>query len=92
MLGSASKHPGCKITSQSTTNKNITIDVSCDRPRVQMSSHGVLDVVDAEHVRSTTTIKMTMNGQTKTSTSKASAQFKSSSCGDVKPGDPKILD
>jgi hypothetical protein len=92
MLSSVNKHPGCKITSQNTSSKSITVDTSCDRPRVQMSSHGVLEVIDSEHVRSTTTVKMTMNGQTKTSTAKASAQFKSSSCGDVKPGAPKILD
>ncbi len=91
MLGSVNKHPGCKITAQNTTSKNMTVDMSCDRPRVQMTSHGVIEVIDSEHVRSSTTIKMTMSGQTNVSTTKASGQFKSSNCGDVKPGDPKIL-
>ena len=91
MLSNTGKHPGCKITNQTMTNKSITVDVSCDRPKVQMSSHGVLSVIDSEHVTSTTTIKMTVNGQTRNSSMKASAQFKSANCGDVKPGDPKIL-
>src|SRR5215813_7994591 len=91
MLGSVNKHPGCKIASQNMISKSLTVDMSCNRPRIQMTSHGVLEVVDAEHVRSTTTIKMTMNGKTSVTTGKASAQFKSYSCGDVKPGSPKIL-
>jgi hypothetical protein len=90
MLSSANKHPGCKVTSQNTGSKGMTVDMSCDRPKVQMTSHGVLEVVDSEHVRSTTTVKMTVDGQTKVSTHKAAASFKKPSCGDVKPGDPKI--
>jgi len=91
MLGSVNKHPGCKITAQNMTSKSLTVDMSCDRPKVQMTSRGVLDIIDSEHVRSTTTVKMTIDGKTNESSSKGSAQFKSSNCGDIKPGDPKIL-
>ncbi len=90
MISNVSKHPGCKITSQNTSSKGMTVDMSCDRKNIQMTSHGVLEVVDSEHVRSTTTVKMTVNGKTNVSSSKAAAHFKSSSCGDVKPGNPKI--
>ena len=91
MLASANKHPGCKITSQNMTSKSLTVDMACDRANVKMTSHGVLEAIDSEHMRSTTTVKMTMNGKTSETTAKSVAQFKSSSCGDVKPGDPKIL-
>ena len=90
MISSVAKRPGCKITSQNATSKGITIDLACDTPRVQMTSHGVLEVIDSEHVRSTQTMKMTMDGQTKVTTTKAAASFKSPSCGKVTPGEPKI--
>ena len=80
----------CQITRQDITSKGMTVDVSCSSPRVQMTSHGVLEVVDSEHVKSTTNVKMTVQGKTKDSTMKADAHFKNANCGDVKPGDPKI--
>jgi hypothetical protein len=90
MMSSVAKHPGCKITGQNASSKGITIDMSCTTPKVQMTSHGVLEVIDSEHVRSTQTMKMTMDGQTKVTTTKAAASFKSPSCGKVTPGEPKI--
>jgi len=80
----------CHITKEDINSKGMTVDVSCSSPRVQMTSHGVLEVVDSEHVKSTTNMKMTVQGKTKESTMRAAAHFKSSNCGDVKPGDPKI--
>lgn len=90
MMSSVAKRPGCKINSQNATSKGITIDLSCITPKVQMTSHGVLEVLDSEHVRSTQTMKMTMNGQTRVTTTKAAASFKSPNCGNVTPGQPKI--
>ena len=89
MMTKAAQHPGCKISNQVVNGKGMTVDISCGNAKVQTSSHGVLEVIDSEHARGTTTMKMTMNGQTKETVAKSSMHFKSSNCGDVKPGQPK---
>src|ERR1700689_3619513 len=63
MLTKASSQPGCKVTSQNITSHGTTVDISCSRHEVQTSMHQVLELVDAEHTRGATTLKMTNKGK-----------------------------
>lgn len=90
-IGKVSQHPGCTMTAKSVTSRGATVDVSCTMKSVQMSSHGVLEVIDSGHIRSTTIMKMTMKGKTTEMTGKAEARFKTASCGDIKPNAPQII-
>lgn len=82
---------GCKLSVHDVTSHGMVVDMSCDRKTVQMQKHSVLEVVDSEHVKSTMTMKTTVNGKASDTTTKAAARFKSASCGDVKPNQPKIV-
>ena len=90
MLTKASSQPGCKVTSQNITSHGMTVDISCSRHEVQTSMHQVLELVDAEHTRGTTTLKMMNKGKSSDSTTKSSGHFVKSDCGKVKPDDPEI--
>lgn len=90
MIVRANKHPGCTVASQNITSHSITVDMSCNQPRVQMRSHSVMELLDSEHGRTTTTVKMTINGKSSESTTKATGHFMKSDCGGIKPGNPKI--
>ncbi|HMG84984.1 MAG TPA: DUF3617 family protein [Terracidiphilus sp.] len=90
MIVKANNHPGCTVTGQNITSHSITVDISCSRPRVQTSVHTLMDLVDSEHCRATTTIRMTINGKSSESTSKSICHFVKSECGSVKPGSPEI--
>ncbi len=92
MMTKVNSHPGCKLTSQNFNSHGITVDMSCSVKSVQMTSHGVLEVVDPEHVRGTTTVKMVIQGHPSETTAKSAGHFLSSSCGNIKPGDPEVLD
>jgi hypothetical protein len=90
MLTKASSQPGCKVTSQNITSHGMTVDISCSRHEVQTSMHQVLELVDAEHTRGTTTLKMTNKGKSSDSTTKSDGHFVKSDCGKVKPDAPEI--
>ena len=91
MLTKANTHPGCKVATQNVTSHGMTMDVSCSRQDVQTSAHQVTELVDSEHSRSTTTMKMIYKGKSGESTTKSSSHFVKSDCGNVKPGDPPIV-
>jgi hypothetical protein len=91
MLTKANTHPGCKVATQDITSHGMTLDVSCSRPNVQTSAHQVVELVDSEHTRSTTTMKMAYKGKSSDSTTRSSSHFVKSDCGNVKPGDPPII-
>jgi hypothetical protein len=91
MLTKANTHPGCKVASQNTTNHGMTVDVSCSSQNAQTSVHQVLELVDSEHARGTTTMKMVYKGKSSDSTTKSSGHFVKSDCGKVKPDDPQII-
>jgi hypothetical protein len=92
MMTKVNSHPGCKLTSQNFTSHGMTVDMSCNIKSIQMTSHGVLEALDAEHVRGTTTVKMVVQGHSSETTSKSTGHFPSASCGNIKPGQPEILD
>jgi len=92
MMTKVNSHPGCKLTGQNFTSHGMTVDMSCNIKDIQMTSHGVLEALDAEHVRGTTTVKMVVWGHTTEIVSKSTGHFLSASCGNIKPGDPEILD
>src|ERR1700727_2324909 len=58
MLTKANAHPGCKVASQNITSHGMTVDISCSHKNVQTSLHQVLELVDSENTRGTTTLKM----------------------------------
>ena len=91
MLTKANTHPGCKVASQNITSHGMTVDISCSHQNIQTSVHQVLELVDSEHTRGTTTLKMVNEGKSSDSTTKSSGHFVKSDCGKVKPGDPQII-
>ncbi len=92
MMTKVNAHPGCKLTSQNFSSRGITVDMSCNTSKYQLNSHGVIDVLDSEHVRGTQTLKMVVQGHSNESINQSTGHFLSSSCGNVKPGDPQIID
>jgi hypothetical protein len=90
-LTKAGSRPGCKVASQDITSHSMTVDISCSHQNVQTSVHQVLELVDSEHTRGTTTMKMVNKGKSSESTTKSSGHFVKSDCGTVKPDDPQII-
>lgn len=90
-LAKANTRPGCKIAAQNVTSHGMTMDVSCSRPGVETSVHQVVEIVDSEHTRGTTTMKMVYKGKSGDSTTKSSGHFVKSDCGKLKPGDPPVI-
>jgi hypothetical protein len=90
MIVKANNHPGCTVSGQNVTSHSITVDISCSRPRVQTSVHSLMELLDSEHCRATTTMRMTINGKSSESTSKSICHFVKSDCGGIKPGRPEI--
>ena len=86
----ANNHPGCTVSGQNITSRSITVDISCSRPRVQTSAHSFMELLDSEHCRATTTMRMTINGKSSESTSTSTCHFVKSDCGSIKPGSPEI--
>lgn len=90
-IAKASTRPGCKVAAQNITSHGMTMDVSCSRPGVETSARQVVELVDSEHTRATTTMKMVYKGKTGESTTKSSGHFVKSDCGKLKPGDHEIV-
>ena len=90
-IAKANTHPGCKVASQNITSHGMTIDISCSRRDIQTSVHQVVELVDSEHTRGTTTMKMVYKGKSSDSTTKSSSHFVKSDCGTLKPGDPPTM-
>ena len=90
-IAKANTKPGCKVASQNITSHGMTIDISCSRRDVQTSAHQVVELVDSEHTRGTTTMKMVYKGKSGDSTTKSSSHFVKSDCGKLKPGDPPMI-
>jgi len=91
MLTKAGTHPGCKVANQNITSHGMTVDISCSHQNVETSVHQVLELVDSEHTRGTTAMKMVNKGKSTDSTTKSSGRFVKSDCGKVKPDDPQII-
>lgn len=89
MVVKANKHPGCTVTGQNVTSHSITVDISCSRPGVHTSAHSFMELLDPEHGRATTTMRMAINGKSSESTTKSTSHFVKSDCGNVKPGSPQ---
>jgi hypothetical protein len=90
MIVKANSHSGCKVTSQNITNHGMIVDISCSKPEMQVSMHSVLELVDAKHERTTSTMKITYKGKAHDSTTKSTGRFIKSDCGNIKPGNPEI--
>ena len=90
MIVKANTHPGCTVTGQNIASHSITVDISCSRPHVQMGAHSLMEFLDPEHCRATTTMRMTINGKSSESTTKSTNHFVKSDCGNIKPGSPEI--
>ena len=90
MIVRANNHPGCTASGQNITSHSMTVDISCSLPRVKTSTHSLVELLDSEHCRSTTTMRMTINGRSSESTSKSTCRFVKSDCGSIKPGSPEI--
>ncbi len=85
-------HPGCKLTNQNFSSRGVTVDMFCNTPKYQLKSHGVIEVLDSEHVRGTQTLKMVVQGHSNESINQSYGHFLSASCGNVKPGNLEIID
>ncbi|RDJ93485.1 hypothetical protein B4Q13_21595 [Lacticaseibacillus rhamnosus] len=64
---------------------------SCSRPDVQTSAHQSVELVDSEHTRSTTTMKMVYKGKSGDSTTKSSSHFVKADGGKLRPGDRPVI-
>jgi hypothetical protein len=90
IMAKANTQPGCTVNSRNVTNHGMTVDVVCTRPHVQTSAHSVVELLDPEHERAITTMKMTVNGKSNESSTKSNAHFVKSDCGNIKPGGPQV--
>ena len=90
-IAKANTKPGCQVAGQNITSHGMTIDISCSRPGVQTSAHQVVELVDSEHTRGTTTMKMVYKGKSSDSATKSSSHFVKSDCGKLKPGDRPVI-
>ena len=87
----ANNHPGCTVSGQNITSHSITVDISCSRPGIRTSAHSVMELLDPEHGRTTTTMKMTINERSSESTTKSTSHFVKPDCGSIKPGSSEII-
>jgi hypothetical protein len=85
----AISHPGCKAT-PNISSHGMIFDVSCNKPEMQTSVHSEIELVDAQHMRGTVTMKMNYKGKASDSTTKSTSRFVKSDCGNIKPGNPEI--
>ena len=92
LMSKAGMHPGCKVTNQNISSHGFTIDVSCDSTGVQVRTHTVMELLDPEHQRTTTNMKVTVNGKSNDSTTKSTGHFLKSDCGSIKPGERDFPD
>ena len=90
MIVKANSHPGCKVNTQNITSQGMTVDISCNKPEMQTSVHSVVELVDAQHMRGTVTMKMNYKGKASDSTTKSTGHFVKSDCGIIKPDNPEI--
>lgn len=90
MTVKANSLPGSKSSIQNITSHGMVVDFSCRRPEAQTSVHNVVELVDAEHMRGTITMKMIYKGKSGDSTTKSTGHFVKSDCGNIKPDDPQI--
>ncbi|MGH9587304.1 MAG: DUF3617 domain-containing protein [Acidobacteriaceae bacterium] len=84
----------CAITNRKVDSREISFDISCKSERGDTTGHWEMHLVDDEHgqglahMNSNTTGP---NGRHITMDMNFSSRFLSSSCGDVKPGNAKII-
>jgi len=90
LMVKANSHPGCKVATQNITSHGMVVDISCNKPEMQTSVHSVVELVDAQHMRGTVTMKMTYKGKASDSTTKSTGSFVKSDCGNIKPDNPQI--
>ena len=86
----ANSHPGCKVTTQNITSHGMVVDISCNKPDMQTSVHNVVELVDAQHMQGTVTMKMPFKGKASDMTTKSTGHFVKSDCGIIKPDNPEI--
>jgi hypothetical protein len=91
MMTTVNASVSCKVTSQNFTSHSMTVDMACNARSLQMTSHGVIEILDSEHMRSTKTTKIVVRGHPDETSAKSSGHFLSSSCGNIKPNAPEIL-
>jgi hypothetical protein len=84
--------PGCTITNKVQTSTSITADVSCTLQRGGTTTgHLDVELPDPGTMRSTIKLTINANGQSVPMTLTTESHFLSADCGDVAPGQAKII-
>ncbi|HTV05789.1 MAG TPA: DUF3617 domain-containing protein [Acidobacteriaceae bacterium] len=85
----------CTIDKREVNEKKFSFDLSCKTERgMTMTGHWEMNVVDDEHAHgsgSMTGDQPGPNGQNFSATTTIDSHYLGASCGDVKPGEPKVV-
>lgn len=87
----ASTPRDCTISNQSWTSHNFTADIACTMQGASSKGHIDVEFPDAETLHTTMSMTMTMQGHTTPVSFSTDAHFVSSDCGDIAPGQSRIL-
>ncbi len=89
------KSSDCEVQKHEESPTKYTVDMSCKTQQgMAMTGHWEMDVVDNEHVHGSGHMASDQpgpNGQTFSVTMTLDSKYLGSDCGDVKPGDPKMM-
>lgn len=84
--------PGCTVSNKTQTATSLSGDISCTLPHGGTTTgHIDVETPDPTTVRSIIKLSVTANGQTVPMTMTTESHFISENCGDIAPGQSKIV-
>lgn len=87
----ANMPPGCTISNQLWTSHSYTSDYSCKNASGQLTGQMNMQFLNAETTHATITFTMTVQGKTTPYTITTDSHFISAQCGDIAPGDSRVV-
>lgn len=94
-IESLGKNPtiDCKVTNMHQDSQSLSFDEACSSERYNSDMHFQAQITDNEHMQGSAKVKVTAQGlpQPMTMNMTLDSHFLSSSCGDVKPGEGKVI-
>lgn len=89
------QNTNCQVDKHEVSNTKFSFDLSCKTERgMTMTGHWEMDVVDDEHAHGSGEMSSDQpgpNGQSFSATTTVDSHYLGASCGDVKPGEPKVM-
>lgn len=83
--------PGCTIANKVQTTTSISGDLSCNLQHGTTTGHVDVEMPDATTMRSRIQLSVTAQGQTTPMTLMTESHFVGADCGDLTPGQSKIV-